>query len=69
MSDDIMSNIARKWQCNKLDKTMSLKLDGKTLSPHRGVVYQTKGKGLIYMSVQSVQSDGALRCVQYDLLQ
>ncbi len=53
----------------QLDKTISLKLDRKTLSLHRGVIYQTKGKGLLYMSVQSVQLDGALRRVQYDLLQ
>jgi hypothetical protein len=32
--------------------TMSLKLGKKTLSAHRGVVYQTKGKDPLYTSVQ-----------------
>ncbi len=38
-------------------RTMSLKLGKKTLSAHRGVIYQTKGTGPLYTSVQS---DGAL---------
>ena len=49
------------------EKTLIHKLDRKTLSAHRGVVYQTKGKGPLYTSVQSVQSDGALRHVHHDL--
>ena len=69
MSDDMMSNIARKWQCNTIGETSELQLDRKTLSPHRGVIYQTKEKGLLYTSVQSVKLDGALKRVQHDLLQ
>ena len=45
--------------------TISLiKLGKKTLSAHRGVIYQTKGKGPLYTSVQS---DGVLSRVQHDL--
>ncbi len=43
---------------------MSLKLGKKTLSAHRGVIYQTKGKGPL---CTFVQSDGALSRVQHDL--
>ncbi len=34
-------------------RMMSLKLGKKTLSAHKGVIYQTKGKGPLYTSVQS----------------
>ena len=66
MTHNLICIITRKFKCNILAAAFLVartkyrayirkKLGKKTLSVHKGVIYQTKGKDLIYTSVKSVR--------------